>query len=322
VALDAARILPNSPSVYFELGVALHDRGRLEEALAALREAARRDGDRIGWAALRVGVVLRELGRHEEAIETYRTILRRQPSEDTARFHLAETLRRAGRPDEAAAVSRAMIADLRQAIARRPDDTRLRHNLALSLLLVGDREGYRRACAAVLEHFSPPESVSSSDVARACLLTPDAVPDLRAALRLAEIAAAKPPAYAWTYYTLALAHLRAGQFDAAIRRARQSMELDPNWHATALNRVVLALAHARLDHAAEARRWLETTRRDPDRPSPGGRPVEALGLTADWWDWADVLLLRREAEELLEREPPELPSDAFAHPATDPASAP
>ena len=78
--------------------------------------------------------------------------------EIAARFEVADALLRAGRVDEAIATSRELVPLLRLAIDRSPDDPSLRHRLALALVLAGDREGYRRACAATLERFVAPRA--------------------------------------------------------------------------------------------------------------------------------------------------------------------
>jgi tetratricopeptide (TPR) repeat protein len=101
---------------------------------------------------------------------------------------------------------------------------------------------------------------------------------------LAETAVRQAPKEAWRLYVLGLAYDRAGRYDDAIRVLMQSIEADPRWHATALNWPVLAMAHLRLGHAAEARRWLERAERAD------------LGSISTWWDRAEFEILRREAE--------------------------
>jgi tetratricopeptide (TPR) repeat protein len=292
------RTNPKNASVWFYLGELLWQRDRRNEAIDAFQEAVRNDGDKQAAYRFRLGIALRDAGRLEEALEAFRAIRKLKPGDDTAGFLNGESLLGAGRLDEAAAAFRELAADLAKAVAKEPDSSRARHSLGVALLLAGDREGYRRACASVIEHFGDPESVRSSDVPRACLLAPDAVPDFRVPLRMAE-ASLKPQAFAWTYYTLALAHLRAGQPADAIKQAQQSLALDPNWHAKALNTLVIALAYAQLGDTKKARYTL-----DPIRPTPGASPrnresAQVFGPTAAWWDRADFLVLSREADSLL-----------------------
>jgi tetratricopeptide (TPR) repeat protein len=119
-------------------------------------------------------------------------------------------------------------------------------------------------------------------------------------LRLATQAAQSNPESAYCLHTLGMAHYRAGDFKAAIKRLRESLETDLNWGGRVNNWLGLALAHRRLGHTDEARQWLEkavlwldTTRRDP-----AGRPgIRFMGMHAH--DWLASLILRREAEKLI-----------------------
>jgi hypothetical protein len=54
-------------------------------------------------------------------------------------------------------------------------------------------------------------------------------------------------------HVLGTAHYRAGQWEVAVERLRQSLATDPNRIGTSLNWPVLALAHYRLGHFEEAR---------------------------------------------------------------------
>ena len=296
VLRDSARLGPDDPLTHFFLGLALRGAGRLDEAISSFREAARLDDPNKAGAAIRsLGDTLRQAGRHDEAVAPFREILRLVPDDFEVRFRLGETLRDAGRPDEATAAFRELAGGLRKLVGQTPADPGRRHYLAAALMLAGDREGYRRACQGVPDRFGEAEPWTHSEAARSCLLSPDALPDFLPALAIAEAAAAREPNAIWKLYELALANLRAGRPVEAEQLASRAIARDPDWHAAALNRAVLALAHAKLGHAKEARNWLETTRRP--RP-PGGPPGEVMGPEAPWWDCADLLILRDEADAL------------------------
>ncbi len=295
---EAARLDRKNPLRPFWLGEHLRQQGRLDEAVEAYREADRRDGPtKVGMAAHRLGTTLRELGRFDESLTSFCAILDRAPNDPTARYQLAETLLRTGRRSEAAVAFRELAAVLRGNLAQTPDDPRARYRLAVALLLTGDRAGYRDVCASMVKRFQGVENVSS-EVARACLLTPDAVPDFHPVLRLAQTAA-RPPVVPWTMYTLALADLRAGDPDRAIVEIEKASPLDSRWNASALNRVVLALAHGKRGEMDVARRVLETTHRQAARNSPRLPGADAIGADAEWWDRADYLILRREVDALI-----------------------
>jgi hypothetical protein len=64
------------------------------------------------------------------------------------------------------------------------------------------------------------------------------------------------------------------------------MEVDPGWEATFLNWPLLAMAHHRLGHGDEARKWIDKAVRET--------PKDAARLVK-WWDWEEYQLFRREA---------------------------
>ena len=76
-----------------------------------------------------------------------------RPDDLPSRFGEAAEWLGAGRVAEAIAAGRELIPVLQRLVDESPDDPSLRHRLALALVLAGDREGYRRACAATLERL-------------------------------------------------------------------------------------------------------------------------------------------------------------------------
>jgi tetratricopeptide (TPR) repeat protein len=138
-----------------------------------------------------------------------------------------------------------------------------------------------------------------AEAARSCLIGPKALDDLSVPRRLVELAAERQTKPYWWNYVQGLAHYRAGQYERAIECLNKSMELRPTWTAVALNWPVLAMAHHRLGHAAEARRYLEKahdTRGDKARDI---QPGEVISSKALWYDRAEFQVLLREAEELI-----------------------
>ena len=91
------------------------------------------------------------------------------------------------------------------------------------------------------------------------------------------------------------------RLDEAVRRFEQSLAVQPDWHNHGLNAYGLALAHHRLGHPDEARRWLDIAEHWLDRldrtyavEAPGiltGQPRVAVSF--EFWVYAQVL--RREA---------------------------
>jgi WD40 repeat protein len=223
------------------------------------------------------------------------------------RFAAVDELLGAGRVDGAVAATQNLVPLLLRAVDQQPGDPGLRHWLALSLVLTGDREGYRRACASTLERFRGSEHPMVGEAARACLLARDAVDDPSVARRLAEAAVARDPKAVWWHYVLGLAEFRDGRYERAIESLEASLRLGTGWPARSLNFPVLAMAHQRLNHPDEARRWLERAHgRASGASKQDVKPGQGLGDSAAWWDRIEFRLLLREADALIG---PETPAD-------------
>ena len=117
-------------------------------------------------------------------------------------------------------------------------------------------------------------------------------------------------------YVLGAALLRAGRLDDAVRRFEESLAVERDWHSSGMNAYGLAVAHHRLGHPDEARRWLEKAEAWLSRldktyaaEAPGiltGQPQ--VPVTFEYWVYAQ--LLRREAAgQILDAR---FPADPFA----------
>ncbi len=206
------------------------------------------------------------------------------------RFHFTR-----GQPERAAA-------DFAVAIRLQPENVPFRCCHALLLLAHGDQAGLRQACSDMLDHFG---STNNHHIANAVawytVLGPDAVTDRQAPVRLAELAVNDAPDAEKHMFlnTLGAALYRAGRFDEAIHRLeegirkRRNTSLPQDW-------AFLALAHHRLGHGAEARRWLDRFRTYRANENPNA-----------FWAELEIHLVRREAETLI-LDDPIFPADPFA----------
>jgi WD40 repeat protein/serine/threonine protein kinase/tetratricopeptide (TPR) repeat protein len=194
----------------------------------------------------------------------------------------------------------AAAADFARAFAEQPpvsSVTALKH--ALLRCSREDTAGYRQLRRQVAERFAGARN--PSDVGHALRALTCARKDDSAPPSLADwVGKRLPDPNYWQSYALAAAQYRDGDAQAAIRRCEASLQAQPDWDARALNWLVLALAHQRLGETALARQWLDKAVRWMDdaeraKASPGGSPLPV----AYWHDWAECLLLRREAEALL-----------------------
>src|SRR5262249_38609819 len=102
-----------------------------------------------------------------------------------------------------------------RAFALEPRDVSVAYRHALLCLRAGDREGYRQACARLLELAgATPDAAAANTVAWACALAPGAA-DAARLVSLAERAVAADPKSRRFLNTLAAALYRAGRFAEA-----------------------------------------------------------------------------------------------------------
>jgi tetratricopeptide (TPR) repeat protein len=254
---------------------------RLDPILFGVDPAARGDG----W--MERGLWDRAEAAHAEAI-------RARPLNRSARDALASLHAARGHLNRAAAT-------LGEAIRMMPDDLVLRRHLGATLLASGDRAGWQQSTAAVLDRFGGTTNPgTASVVAWACTIAPDAPVDPGRPVRLAGGAVKGERFSAVAFRTLGAALYRAGRCDEAIRRLEESNQAwqegggPQSW-------AFLALAHHRLGHRAEARRWLDLLRNH----QPGGAD------STRFWDELEIRLLRAEAEAMILSDPA-FPDDPFA----------
>ena len=171
------REVPDSPKLWNERGVVLHQAGRSDDALASYRQAVEVDAKyALGWNNL--GVVQAHKTAADAAIESFRTALRLQGAFSAARLNLAlllYQLRRfqlaleayrqvlSGEPASAAAwngvglvlVELKRFPDARNAFVRAveadPSHAGAHYNLSFTLSNLGDFDGALRATKRALE---------------------------------------------------------------------------------------------------------------------------------------------------------------------------
>jgi hypothetical protein len=109
--------------------------------------------------------------------------------------------------------------------------------------------------------------------------------------RLVAQSLAREPDAPWLSYFLSLVDFRAGRYQGAIEYLGGSLKLSSGWASAPLNHPVLAMAHHRLGHRDEARRWPEKAH--------GREREEAIPSYGAYWDKLEFQLLLREAEALV-----------------------
>jgi tetratricopeptide (TPR) repeat protein len=185
-----------------------------------------------------------------------------------------------------------------------PDDVRdCWYPLALVYLQLGDRAGYRKACARMLDCCDRSADLTDAFwAARACVLAPDAVADWTRPLRLAEKVHAARKSLE-NNEVLAAVLYRAGRFKEAAQLLTESEAAFPLAirHLYSFAWSFEAMAQHRLGHAPEAASALEKAVKVIAQHSSA--PVEEQAKIN--WTWrVTSRLLAREAEELLAKKGP------------------
>jgi tetratricopeptide (TPR) repeat protein len=261
--------------------------GQVEGALADLSKAvelAPRDGDLSAWRAK----IYMELEQYDEAIADFSEAIRQQPDRNTNWFHRAEAYAEQSRWREAADdFSRATLYEpvgwYRSALAR------LAHDVA----------GYRATCTRMLKYraqMGNPDALHW--LAWTCALAPDAIPDLSVAVSLAAEAVESDPESIANRAALGAILYRAARFEEAVERLTEADKLteEPDTAATsspAYNWYFLAMAHHKLGHDAEAKKWLNKANDWTDKALAEHEEGTA---TVAWNRRLTLKLFREEAE--------------------------
>jgi eukaryotic-like serine/threonine-protein kinase len=179
------------------------------------------------------------------------------------------------------------------------DDGHFWFEYAALLLLSGDRPGYVKACAHLVDRCGKDKGPRSYHVARACTLAPHAVADMSLPGRLAEKELQGSREF-WSLTEQGALAYRAGRFQEAVPLLERSLRANPKPGAAVLNWLWLALAHQRLGKAEEARRWLGKAQAWLDQYGDGmpARAEADMGLHLH--NWLEAHVLRREAEALIQ----------------------
>ncbi len=267
---------PNLPDVHSNLGAALADLGRLDEAEAAYRRAIALQPD-FPAACNNLGNALKIQGRLDDAEAAYRRAIALKPDFDGAYSNLGATLAALGRTDEAELA-------YRQAIALQPGNAAAHSNLGSAFKDTGRLDeaeaAYRRAIALNPGHV--PAYCNLGVV-------------LKSLGRLGEAEAALRHAIALTP-ELAEAHLELGNVLQDLGRAgdaeacyRQAIALHPSYAEAHSNLGVALKLQSRFDEAEAALRRAVELRPDvPELLSNMGNVLKDLGR----FDEAELFLRR------------------------------
>jgi Tfp pilus assembly protein PilF len=292
---QAIRLQPDAPGSHHNLGDVLARQDRFAEAEAAYRQAVRLKPDAPA-AHHHLGSMLVRQGKLAEAATAFQEAVRLKPDFASAHSHLGSIQARLGEWDKAAA-------GFARAVALNHQDPLSWMRGATLNLHIGDVEGYRHGCGAVLKRFAGTDDPRAADLtAKTCLLLPDSASDRGRVLKLADRAVTgseKHPLFRWFVLDKGLADYRAGRYTATVERVRQFAPNANGRHADATAFAVLAMAQHRLGQSQEASAALTKARAILAKYMPD--PARGRPFADDWHSWLHSQILCREAEALLKK---------------------
>ena len=201
-------------------------------------------------------------------------------------------------------------ADLAKVIEIAPDDATFWYFHALTRLAAGRLDEYRKDCAEMLQRFAQTDSADNAQwVAWSCALASAAVGDYTKPIGLAEKAVKSDPKSVQYLTTLGAVLDRAGRFEEAVLRlaeadrlVKEPSEGQPTSPAYAW--FFLAVAHQRLGHSEEAKKWLDKGVACADKTLHDEKQSDPA---VPWNRRLTLKLFRAEAEALLKPAPPPQP---------------
>jgi protein O-mannosyl-transferase len=210
-------ILAKNPGcwmAHYNLGIALSNQGKTDEAIAHYREAIELRPS-YAEAHYNLGRLLARKGQLDDAVTHYEKALEINPADAEAQNNLGVTLFGSGRVDEA-------IAHYQEALKIRPDYAEASCNLASALLSKGDLDGaiaYYSMCLALLPNQAEPEYNLASALLRKGR-TDEAIAHYKKALELR-------PDSADAHANLGSAFLEKGRVQDAIAAYRNALRISP-----------------------------------------------------------------------------------------------
>jgi tetratricopeptide (TPR) repeat protein len=280
--------------------------------------------DPESWMLLgRRGWAYAQLGRWDAAVADASTAIALRPEHDELWKLQRLWLLRGNAHGELDQWEQA-AADFTRAIEEDAGDPVPQMDLAHVYLARGDTNGYRRACTRLLGKFGQRgDSRFANNVAWTCILAPEAVEDREAVVRCARAAvkaASKDSDKHSRLNTLGAVIYRAGRFEEAVGYLNDAMKalpelggpllrIDPSSYGgvsagptpggDAWDWLFLAMAHHRLGHVAEARKWLDKAIPRIDQATQEQPEDTPSGPRINWRTRLSYRVLRREAEGLI-----------------------
>jgi hypothetical protein len=190
-----------------------------------------------------------------------------------------------------------------------PREQRSAFLLAVLLVQIGELDAYRQHCQTMLTHWKNTDNIAFADqIAKACLLTPEAVVDpleLGGLVETTLSASPEHPDYRFFLLLRGLHSYRSGEFAAAMDNCQACRQHNAEYpeivHVSAAANAIEAMVQHRLGRVHTARRHLAAASR---AIGPQFARLDRGGdLGNDWHDWLIAQILYREAEAQLGAKP-------------------
>lgn len=251
---EAVQISPYSANVHNGLGFVLIAHGRLEEAIASFREAVRLD-PKFDRAQLNLGNALVDTNRRDEAIGHFRIALQYHPQYAEARLNLGNALLTQGKVDEA-------IEQYRILLDFDPYDASGWGNLGTALLNKSrtDRAALDEAIEALDEALEI--NPASHNVHNSLGIAFASQGKLDAAIEAFRQALRHKPDFANAHSNLANCLFEKGNIEGTVRHYEEALRInpaDPNTHFE-LGRVLAGVGR----HDAAIAEFRQALRINPD----------------------------------------------------------
>ncbi len=232
----AVAIRPRSHAARTNLGVALRNRGKLDEAIAECRTALKLKPDLIA-AHANLGSCLEGQGKRDEAIAEWRIALGLNPDSAEAHNNLGVCLKDQGKRDEG-------IAEMRIALGLNPEYADAHNNLGVALREQGKLDEAIAECRTALR-LKPEYAGAHANLGAALAAQEkldEAIAEYRTALRL-------NPALVEAHDNLGIALGKQGKLDEATAEHRAAARLKPEYPGAHTNLGVALAAQQKLDEA-------------------------------------------------------------------------
>jgi protein O-mannosyl-transferase len=207
---------PNAWSAHYNLGVALGQSGRVQEAVGHFEQALQIEPD-FAEAHYNLGNALSQEGKLEDAIGHWEQAVRINPDYAEAHYNLGGTLARLGKVQEA-------IMHFEQALRIKPDDAEAHYNLGSALVRVGrvqEAMGHWEQALRIKPDYA--EAHYDLGVALVGLRrVQEAMGHWEQALRI-------KPDYAEAHYNLGVAFEQEGRTQEAIGHFEQALRIKPDY---------------------------------------------------------------------------------------------